>query len=140
MMKRAAVRASDSASTGGPPSSEYHRARYRNKEEDARQLERQQIVPEERLRYHAHGVQLLQLLLAEVGRNDELLRELGPDDHHDLAEKSEAYHSGRQLPPGAPGVCKLRWMPEIEQHDHEQKHHHDRAGVDKHLHDADKLR
>src|SRR6266852_7595106 len=114
MMKRAAVRASDSASTGGPPSSEYHRARYRHEEQNARQLKRQQIVPEERLRYHAHGVQLLQLLLAEVGRHDELLRELGPDDHHHLAEKSEADQSGRELPPGAPDVRQLRWMPEIE--------------------------
>src|SRR6266550_2912606 len=107
MMNRAAVRASDSASTGGPPPSEYDCARYRDEEKDARQLERQQIIPEQRLCYHAHGVQLLQLLLAEVGRHDEPLRKLGPDDHHDLAEKSEPDESSRQLPPEPPGIRQL---------------------------------
>src|SRR6266853_1159004 len=107
MMNRAAVRASDSASTGGPPPSEYHRACYRDEQKDARQLERQQIVPEKRLRYHADGVQLLQLLLGEVGGHDELLRKLGPDDHQDLAEKSEPDESSRQLPSGTARIRQL---------------------------------
>src|SRR5450759_4073185 len=68
--KSAAVRASDSASTGGPPPSENHRSSYRHQKKYARQFERQQVVLEERLRYHAHGVQLLKLLLVEVARYD----------------------------------------------------------------------
>src|ERR1700680_497293 len=140
MMKSAAVRASDSASTGGPPPSEYDRARYGYEEKDARQLERQQVVSEEWLRDHAHGVQLPKLLLVEVARHEELLWKPGPDDHHDLAEESEPDESGRELPPGAARIRKLRWMSEIEEHDHEQEHDHDRAGVDQDLHDADKLR
>src|ERR1700704_2101294 len=137
MMKSAAVRASDSASTGGPPPSQHHCARYSHEEKDAGQLERKQIIPEEWFRYHAHGIQLLQLLFVEVGRYDELLGKLGSGDHHDLAEESEPDESGRQLPSGAARIRPLRGMPEIEEHDHEQKHDHDRAGVDQDLHDTD---
>src|SRR5947208_16237473 len=99
MMKSAAVRASDSASTGGSPPSEYDGSGDRHEEKHARQLERQQIVLEERRRDSADGVQLLKLLSVELARNDQLLRKLGAADHHGLASPTEPNESGRQHPP-----------------------------------------
>src|SRR5216117_2138507 len=129
MMNSAAVRASDSASTDGSPPSEYDGSGNRDKEKHARQLERQQIVLEERLRDHADGIQFLELLLVVTGGHDQLLRQLGANDHHDLAQQPESNEPSREPPSRTAQVSELRWMSEVEQHDHEQKHDHDRARV-----------
>src|SRR5258706_11221035 len=134
MMKSAAVNASDSASTGCPPSSEDHGPGYRNQKQHARQLERQQIIPEQWLRDHAHRVQLLELLLVEVACNDQLRWKFCLGDDNDLAQQANSDERRRQLPPGATSISQLRWVPKIQQHDDEQEHHHDRAGVDEDLH------
>src|SRR5437868_369873 len=47
MMNSAAVRASDSASTGCPPPRQDHGTSDGNQQQDARQLERQQIIVEQ---------------------------------------------------------------------------------------------
>src|SRR3954469_591739 len=128
MMNRAAVKKSDSASTGNPlpAATEHNRARDCHKQQHARQLERQQIVLEQRIRDYAHDIQLLQLLRVEVTRNYKLLWELGAQDDHDLAQQTETDQSRRQFPPGAAHVGDFRRMAEIEQHNHEQEHDHDR--------------
>src|SRR3982074_3446904 len=111
MMKSAAVRASDSASTGCPPSSEHDRSRYRHQKQHAGQLERQQIIPEQRLRDHAHRVQLLQLLLVEVAPDEQLRWKFCLGDDNDLAQEADSDERRGQLPPGAASISQLRWMP-----------------------------
>ena len=64
-MNSAAVSASDSASTGCPPPREHDRACNCDEEQDACQLEREQIVLEQRLSDRAYCVQLLKLLFVE---------------------------------------------------------------------------
>src|SRR4051812_8322142 len=140
MMKSAAVSARDSASTDGPPAPEHHRAGDGDEEQDAGELEGEQVVPEQWLRDRTDGVQLLQLLLVEITRHYQLLRQLRTENHHDLAQQAESDEPGGQLPTRTARGRQLRWMPEIEEHDDEQEHHHDRAGVDQHLHYANELR
>src|SRR3954464_5306322 len=140
MMKSAAVSASDSASTGGPPPAKYDGASDRHQQQNARELECQQIILEQGLGDGAHRIQLLELLLVEVARHDELLGQLGAEDHHDLAQEAKPDEPGGELPARPACVGELRWMAEIEQHDHEQEHHHDRACVHEYLHHADELR
>src|SRR4026209_1408117 len=93
MMKSVAVSASDSASTGRPPPSQHNRARDCNAKQHARQLECEQVVPEQWLGDSSHGVELLQLLGVEVARYDELLRKLRAGDYHDFAQESQPNQS-----------------------------------------------
>src|ERR1700693_5659361 len=88
MMNSAAVSASDSASTGRPPSSQDDRASDRYEEKHARQLEREQIVLEQRRGDRSDGVELLELLLVELSRHHELLWEVGADDGHHFTAKA----------------------------------------------------
>src|SRR5687768_10594690 len=101
MMKSAALSASDSASTGRPPSSQHYSSPHRDEEQHARQLERQQIIAEQRLCDTPDGVELLDLLLVEIRRHDQLLRQLGAGDHHDLGQKRQSDKARRKLPAGA---------------------------------------
>src|SRR5438477_5044091 len=107
MTNSAAVRTSDSASTRCPPPSKDDRTRDGNEEEHARELECQQIVLEQWLGDHAHCVQLLQLLLVEVPRHDQLLWKPRPGDYHHFAQKSKADKSSHELPPSAASISKL---------------------------------
>src|ERR1700694_5445657 len=140
MMNSAAVSASDSASTGCPPSRQHDRAGDRHQQQHARELECEQVIPEERLGDHSNRIQLLELLLVEVSRHYQLLREFGPSNDHDLTEQSKTDQSSGELPPFSSGVHHLGRMAEVEQHDNEEENNHDRARVDQHLHDADELR
>src|SRR6267143_3816353 len=93
MMKRAAVSASDSASTGCPPPSQHDRAGDGYQQEHACELECEDVIPEERLGDSSNRVQLLQLLLVEVGRHDQLLGKFCPSDDHDLTEQPKAHQA-----------------------------------------------
>src|SRR5258705_5537239 len=104
MMKSAAVSASDSASTGCPPSSQNYRSRNGYEEQHTRQLEGKQIVLEQRFGDRSYGVELLKLLRVEVTGHDELFGKLGARDHHDLAQKSHPNQSRRQLPSRPPSI------------------------------------
>src|SRR5437762_12998244 len=86
MMKSAAVRASDSASTDCSPSSEYHGADDGDEQQHARQFERQQVVLEQWRRDCSDGVQLLQLLLVEIAWHNQLLWQVLPQDDRYLAQ------------------------------------------------------
>src|SRR3982751_455554 len=114
MTKSAAVSARDSASTDAPSSAEDHGAGNRHQQQHARQLEREQIVLEERRRDRAHRIQLLQLLLVEITRHNQLLREFRAKNDHDLAEEAEPNETSRQLPAEASGVRQLRRVPEVQ--------------------------
>src|SRR6476619_5069545 len=94
MMKSAAVSARDSASTDSPPAAEHDCARNRDEQQNARQLEGQQILIEERLGDRAHRIQLVELLLIEIRRDDQRLGELGAQDHHDLAQQAKPDEPG----------------------------------------------
>src|SRR5436190_19072276 len=83
MMNRAAVRASDSASTDRSPAAEDHSAGNGDEQQYARQLESKQVITEQRRGDRSDRVELLQLLLVVIARNNQLLRKLCPqDDHH----------------------------------------------------------
>src|SRR2546423_11564260 len=142
MMKRTAVKKRDSASTDSPLSAptQHNGARNCDEEQHAGQLEREQVILEQRVGDYANRVQLLQLLLVEIPRHNELLWQLGAQNDQDLTEEPEADCAGGQFPPGATHVGDLRRMPEVEEHHNEQKHDHDGAGVDEDLHHADELR
>src|SRR5689334_23004081 len=135
MMKRTAVKKRDSASTGRPLSAptQHHGARDRDQEQHASELEREQVILEQRIGDYANCIQLLQLLLIEIPWHDELLWELRAQDDHDLAEQAESDCPGRELPPDPARVGDFRRMPEVEQHHHEQEHDHDCAGIDQDL-------
>src|SRR5205814_3894679 len=112
MMKSAAVRARDSASTDGPSAAEYHGAGNGDEQQYARQLESKEIVLEERRGHRSNRIQLLQLLFVEVAWDDELLRQLRAQDYHDLAEKAEANEASRQAPAHAVPISHARRRPE----------------------------
>src|SRR5712664_4672126 len=130
MMKSAAVSASDSASTGCPPPCQHDRAGDRDQQEHAGELECEDVIPEERLGDSSNGVQLLELLLVEIGRHDQLLRKFCPSDDHDLTEQPKADQTGGELPPFPSGGGQLGGMAEVEQHDDEKENDHDGARVD----------
>src|SRR5688500_729383 len=86
IVKSAAVSASGSASTDRSPSSEHDRAGNRNEQQHTGELEGQQILVEQRLGNHAHGVQLLQLALIVSRRHDQRRWQATARDHHDFRE------------------------------------------------------
>src|SRR5690349_16352206 len=67
--KSAAESASDSASTRIPPSPKHHRPRNRHEQENARQLEREQIFIEQRPRDRPHCPVFCELVCREPARN-----------------------------------------------------------------------
>src|SRR6266566_1079802 len=132
MMKSAAVSASDSASTDYPPSTKHNGARDSDEQKYAGKLERQQIIREERLGNHPDGVELLQLLLVEITWNDELLRELGANDHHDRAGVDQDLHH----------TDELRIQHHIEGREAEHRVHQPQSSSDRTLarHERDRRR
>src|SRR6266513_4880514 len=107
MTNSAAVRTSDSASTRCPPPSKDDRAGDGDEQEHTRELECQQIVLEQWLGDHAHCVQLLQQLLVEVPRHDQLLWKPRPSDNHHFAQKSKPDKPSHKLPPSPARVSTL---------------------------------
>src|SRR5688572_6327803 len=123
-----------------PPSSQDHRADDRGQQQDAGELERQQVFGKKRpgdRRDHAFPLHLSRDR-ARLQRQG--FGHPGPRQRSDLREHREADQTCRDLPPLAPGVGQLGRMAEVEQHDHEQEHHHDGARVYQHLDGADELR
>src|SRR5262245_30636283 len=119
---------------------EHDSAHDRRQEQNARDLEREQILVEERPRKRRDGPRLLDLFREISGRQREERRQLGPRDGGDLREDRDTDCPGDDLPAHAPDVGWSFASAEVEQHDHEQEHDHDRAGVDQHLDHADELR
>src|SRR3954464_9403265 len=113
MTKSAAVNARDSASTDAPASAQYDGAGDGYEQQDARQLEGEEIVLEQRRGNGADGIQLGQLLLIEITRYDQLLRQLRAQDDHDLAEKANPDQPRGELPAEPPRIRQLRRMPKI---------------------------
>src|SRR6266508_3065925 len=139
MTNRAADRASDSASMAVLPSAEHHRPGYRYEQQHARQLEGQQIFLEQRSRHGANRAVLRHLGDRKAARNFVPRCDVATPDHHDLGDQNDSDGGSAQRCPSASAVCDLRRMTKVEKHDHEEEDHHDRAGVDEHLHDADEL-
>src|SRR5437016_14577013 len=107
MMKSAAVSASDSASIDGSSTAEDDSTRDGDKEQNARQLEGKQIILEEGRGDRSYRVQLLQLLLVVVTGDNQLRRQLRPNDDHDLADQTQSDESRCELPTQPARVSQL---------------------------------
>src|SRR3954467_2210592 len=99
MMNSAAVSASDSASTDGPPAAKNDGTSDGDEEQYARQLECQEVLVEQGLSDRANCIQLFELLLVEVGRDHQRFGQRRAQNHHDLAQQSKSNEAGDELPP-----------------------------------------
>src|SRR5687767_3558628 len=139
IVNRTADRARDSASTSIPPSSQNHGSGDCDEEQNAGELECEQIFVEQRARDRADCAVLLQLGGGIARWNLELPGHIADRNGHELRQKYEANERRDHHRPLAPRIGDLRRMAEIEQHDDEEKYDHDRTRVYEHLHHADEL-
>src|ERR1051325_8719764 len=118
---------------------EHHRANDRGEEQNTRHLEGQQIFVEQRAGDRRNRARLVDLLRGEARGQRQIDRRPRPRQREDLGEQRQPHRAGAELPSQAAHVGRVA-APEVEQHDHEQKHDHDRAGVYQDLNGADELR
>src|SRR4029079_700913 len=116
----------------------HHRADDRREQQNARDLEREEVFVEERRRDRGDRAGLRDLPSREAlgKRQDRRRARLG--ERKDLGQDAESNRAGGQFPTEPSRVADPA-MTEVEQHDHEQEHDHDRAGVHQHLDRADEL-
>src|SRR5690606_14883039 len=133
MVNRIAEKKSDSGSMSGAALGENDGADDGGQEQDARDLEREQILAEQRLGDAVDHT-------GDFRRHARSARQLLSQQHQQLRHQRESDGACRDLPPFATNVRDLGRMPEIQQHDDEQEHDHDRAGVHEDLNRADELR
>src|SRR5678816_331412 len=136
---RTADSASDSASIDLSPAPDHDSADDRDEQQNACQLERKQILVEQRLRHTAYRAEITNSLRVVSGARDERLRHALAGERGHLRQQCEPKERRCELPPLPSNVGDLGRLPEVQQHDDEQEDHHDRAGVDEHLNDADEL-
>src|SRR5262245_22870272 len=98
---------------------EHHGPHDRGEEQNARHLEREQIIPEQRFRDrrdHAFG---LDLLRSEPGRQRQPQRRLCLRECEDLRENGDADRARGQLPRETARVGWTFTSAEVQEHDHE---------------------
>src|SRR5689334_8673719 len=121
--------ASDSASIDLPPAPDDDSADDGDEQQDARQLEREQVLVEQRLRDAADRAEITNSLRVVASAGDERLRHSLAGERRHLRQEHDPEQCCDELAPLASHVGDLGRLPEVQQHDHEQEHHHDRAGV-----------
>src|SRR5215213_702786 len=99
IVKSAAESASDSASTAVSLAAEDYSARDSNQQQNARELEREQVFIEQRSGDCAHRSQLFHLISREVGRHHIGRRHLAAAHHHDLGYHYNPDPNGKQSCP-----------------------------------------
>src|SRR5215467_2170968 len=93
---------------------EHHGAHDRRQEQDARDLEREQILVEERPRKRRDGARLLDLSREVSRRQREQRRQLGARHGEDLREDRDAHCPGDDLPAHAPDIGRSFAAAEVE--------------------------
>src|SRR3954451_12768582 len=140
MLKSSAEKNSDSASISIPPACQRDRSDNCGEQEYARDLEGEQVFMEQRTGDGLDRTICGDLRRGIVGRETQRVRYLRPRHREDHGQDRDANQAGDQLSSEPSRVGNLTGLPEVQQHDHEEKHDHDRAGVDEHLDRADELR
>src|SRR5918997_1179221 len=133
IVNRTAEKNSASASNVPPRLAENDRADEGDEQEHARDLERQQVLVEQRLGDRGDRAPPSDLLRGEPLRQLEAGRDLRPTHREHLREDRQPDRAGGEPPAEPPRVRGLLGAPEVEQHDHEQEHDHDGARVDENL-------
>src|SRR6185503_6287860 len=127
-----------SSSTLEFPLRQHHRADDRGEEEQAGDLERDQIGVEQGAgdrRHHALLLHRRHRALGELnGRGGRRVAQHAQLQQQRAGEQGADPETHGSLQVGRPGA------PQVEQHDHEEEQHHDGAGVDEHLQHRDELR
>src|SRR5436190_14806030 len=130
---------SDSFNIGASPSQDY-RTHDRGEQQDARQLECEQILGEQRPGDGCDRTVLHDVRRQRAWRQRQRIGDPHAREREHLGDEREADETRRELPPEAARIRELGGMAEVEQHDDEQEHHHDRARVHQHLDRTDELR
>src|SRR5487761_2696820 len=120
---RTAEKNSASASIG-PPLAQDHGADDRGQQHHARDLERQQVLVEQRPGDRGDRALGGHLLGRVSGRQCERLGGGAVDQREQLGQQPEAHRAGGELPAERSGIGDRRRLPEVEEHDHEQEHDH----------------
>src|SRR5690242_8621110 len=120
------------------PSAQHHRAHNRREQQHARDLEGEKVFVEEWAGDRRNDACRLDLPREIASRNARLY--VNTREREDLCKDCNADRTSDELPPASARVGDLTRVTQVEQHDDEQEHHHDRAGVHQHLNRADELR
>src|SRR5690242_19195719 len=126
MVNSTADSGSDSASIDLPPASDHDGPDNGDEQEDARELEREQIVGEKWLRDAADRPEITHRLGVVAGARYEGLREPPPGEHSDLRQQCEPEQPRHEPAPLPSNVRDLRRVSKVQEHHDEQEHHHDR--------------
>src|SRR4029078_1735607 len=115
-----------------------HRADDRREQQNARDLEREEVFVEKRRRDRSDRAGLRDLPSREAlgKRQDRRRARLG--ERKDLGREPESNRAAGQFPAETARIADAA-MAEVEQHDHKEEHDHDRAGVHQHLPRADEV-
>src|SRR6185503_14616653 len=116
-----------------------HRADDGGEQQDARHLEGEQVFIEQRTRERRDRAALRDLLRRETLRQRQAHRRLRLGQREDLGENRDADGAAHHLPADGAHIADLT-AAQVEQHDDEQEHDHDRAGVYQNLNGPDELR
>src|SRR5581483_8783879 len=143
--KSAAEIASDSASISvssqelAAPAANDDGADDRHEQEHAGDLEREEILVEQRLGHRRHRALRLLDDGQRVRRPRDRRERLGMTRGRELRDQREAEQGGDETYAFAAHVGDGA-RSQVQQHDHEQEHDHDRAGIHQDLDDADERR
>src|SRR3954467_9019822 len=107
---------------------EHYRADDRREKQNARHLEGEEVLVEERRGDRGDCTGLRDLLRRESLRERQRHRRARFGEGKDLGENGQAHRAGGQLPAKTTHVGDAA-MTKIEKHDHEEEHDHDRPGV-----------
>src|SRR5262245_39455478 len=118
-----AEKKSASASIGLSPAAKDDCANDRREQQHARQLERQQVFREQRLRDRSDRTLRFHLRGDRTRlEREERQRNLHAREREDLGEHRESDAARREFPSETARISQFGRMSEVEQHDHEEEH------------------